>query len=303
MVASIFCSNHCDYVFTLGAITGANIPDYQQAANRISDAFGRSNTIAMLVPKGDYESEGAILRRAEELPQIRSAIGLANVEASDGQMITDRLNPRQFAELAGVDVELARLLYQAYGLSQEEYGAIFQNPDDYAVPVIKVFNFLLEQKDKGVVTLTDEQETKVEDLREQLNAGMAQLEGEHWSRLVFNADTAEEGEEPFALLDTLRSIGAEYYGDDVVLVGNSTNAWDLSASFSGDNLKISILTALFVMVILLFTFKSAGLPVLLVMTIQGSIWMNFSFPYLQGTKLLYLSYLVVSSIQMGATID
>ena len=89
----------------------------------------------------------------------------------------------------------------------------------------------------------------------------------------------------------------------MVLVGNSTNAFDLASSFSGDNLKISVLTALFVMVILLFTFKSAGLPVLLVLTIQGSIWINFSFPVLTGTNLFFLSYLVVSSIQMGATID
>ena len=64
-------------------------------------------------------------------------------------MLTDKTTPRQFAELAGVDIELARLLYQAYGLSVEEYGAIFQNPDDYAVPLIDVFEFLLEQKDKG----------------------------------------------------------------------------------------------------------------------------------------------------------
>ena len=56
-------------------------------------------------------------------------------------------------------------------------------------------------------------------------------------------------------------------------------------------------------VILLFTFKSTGLPILLVLTIQGSIWINFSFPYLTHTNLFFLSYLVVSSIQMGATID
>ena len=105
------------------------------------------------------------------------------------------------------------------------------------------------------------------------------------------------------LLEQIRTIAKAHYGDDVVLVGNSTNAFDLSSSFSGDNLKISVLTALFVMVILLFTFKSAGLPILLVLTIQGSIWINFSFPYLTGTNLFFLSYLVVSSIQMGATID
>ena len=56
-------------------------------------------------------------------------------------------------------------------------------------------------------------------------------------------------------------------------------------------------------VILLFTFKSAGLPILLVLTIQGSIWINFSFPFLTGTNLFFMSYLIVSAIQMGATID
>jgi len=86
-------------------------------------------------------------------------------------------------------------------------------------------------------------------------------------------------------------------------VGNSTNARDLAASFTGDNLKISVLTVLFVVVILLFTFKSAGLPILLVLTIQGSIWINFSFPFLTGTNLFFMSYLIVSAIQMGATID
>ena len=64
-----------------------------------------------------------------------------------------------------------------------------------------------------------------------------------------------------------------------------------------------MLTVLFVVVILLFTFKSAGLPILLVLTIQGSIWINFSFPFLTGTNLFFMSYLIVSAIQMGATID
>ena len=268
----------------------------------MTDTFGKKNTIAMLVPRGDYQKEGRILERVEALPQITQVTGLANIEVEEGRMLTDDITPRQFAELAGVDVELARLLFQAYGLSVEEYGSIFQNPDDYSVPLLDIFQFLLEQKDKGVVSLTGDQAQKVEDLQEQLDVGLKQLQGTEWSRLVFVADVPTEGEDTYALLDEIRTIGEDYY-NDVVLVGNSTNAFDLASSFSGDNLKISVLTALFVMVILLFTFKSAGLPVLLVLTIQGSIWINFSFPVLTGTNLFFLSYLVVSSIQMGATID
>lgn len=303
VVAGAVLSSQCDYVFDANDTDFDNKPAWRIADEKVADTFGKKNTIAVLVPRGDYNKEKYILERVSQLPQVTQATGLANIEVEDGRMLTDEMNPRQFSELAGVDIELSRLLYQAYGLSVEEYGAIFQDPDDYSVPLIDVFEFLLEQKDKGVVNLTGEQADKVDDLQEQLDVGLEQLRGEHWSRLVFVADVPTEGDETYALLDQIRSIAREYYGDQVILVGNSTNAFDLASSFSGDNLKISILTALFVMVILLFTFKSAGLPILLVLTIQGSIWINFSVPVITHTNLFFLSYLVVSSIQMGATID
>ena len=303
LVAGAILSSKCEYVFDTNDADFDNKPDWRIADEKVTDTFGQKNTIAVLVPRGDYEKEKTVLQQVEALEPVTSATGLANIEVEDGRFLTDALTPRQFSELAGVDIELCRLLYQAYGLSVEEYGAIFQDPDDYAVPLIDVFEFLLEQKDKGVVNLTGEQEEKVEDLREELDLGLEQLRGENWSRLVFVADVPTEGDETYALLDQIRAIAQSQYGDDVILVGNSTNAFDLASSFSGDNLKISILTALFVMIILLFTFKSAGLPVLLVLTIQGSIWINFSIPVLTDTNLFFLSYLVVSSIQMGATID
>ena len=303
VAAGAVLSSRCDYVFDSNDTDFDNKPDWRIADEKVADTFGSKNTIAVLVPRGDYNKEKQVLERVSQLPQVTQATGLANIEVEDGRMLTDEMNPRQFSELAGVDIELADLLYQAYGLSVEEYGAIFQDPDDYSVPLIDVFEFLLEQKDKGVVSLTGEQADKVDDLQEQLDVGLEQLRGENWSRLVFIADVPTEGDETYALLDQIRAIAQEYYGDDVILVGNSTNAFDLASSFSGDNLKISVLTALFVMVILLFTFKSAGLPILLVLTIQGSIWINFSVPVLTDTNLFFLSYLVVSSIQMGATID
>ena len=128
--------------------------------------------------------------------------------------------------------------------------------------------------------------------------------GEQRSRFVLELSLPVEGEETYAALDRIRGVAAKYYDyEDIYLAGNSTSNRDLSDSFSMDNNIITILTALFVMVILLFTFQSAGLPVLLVVTIQGSIWMNFSMPYLTGDVVYFLGYLVVSAIQMGATID
>lgn len=100
----------------------------------------------------------------------------------------------------------------------------------------------------------------------------------------------------------MREIAAKYY-NEVYVVGDSTSDYDLSKSFLTDNVMISILTAVFVLVILFFTFRSYSLPIIMVATIQSSIWINFSMPTVTGTPMFFLSYLIVSSIQMGATID
>ena len=113
----------------------------------------------------------------------------------------------------------------------------------------------------------------------------------------------EEGAKTFEWLDKLHEIIYKYYPEGAYVVGDSTSDYDLASSFSTDNLMVSILSALFVLVILVFTFKSAGLPVLLMAIIQGAIWLNFSVPVIGGTNIFFLSYLIVSSIQMGANID
>ncbi len=303
LVVALFLSNKCDYVFSNRFIDTNNPSVSRVAQDKIIDTFGAKNTIALLVPIGDYESEKAIINKVSELPEIVSALGLANIEIDDTHVLTDKLTPRQFAELADVDIELSRLLYRAYGFSIEEYGAVFQSVDDYSAPLLKVFLFLCDQRDAGIITLTAEQNQKVDELSDKLKDALVQLEGEEWSRMVFMADVPDESEETYALLDAIRSIAQPYYDKDVVIASNPTLSLDQKNSFINDNKKISILTALFVMVILLFTFKSVGLPFMLILTIQGSIFINFSFPYITDTNLFFLSFLIVSAIQMGATID
>jgi len=157
--------------------------------------------------------------------------------------------------------------------------------------------------EEGYVTLDGDMTETIEDLHVQLTDAQLQLKGEQYSRLVLQLNLPEESRETFAFLDTLHSVVGRYYEEDAFLVGNSTSDFDLSTSFGNDNLLIGILTIVFVVLVLVFTFKSSGLPILLILVIQGSVWINFSFPYLQNEPLFFLSYLVVSSIQMGANID
>lgn len=302
-IVSAFLSFKTDYVFTLDDVDTVNPSQSRIAQDKIKDAFGSKSTFAVLVPSGDYESEKAVINRIRELPEVLNALGLAAIQIDEDHVLTDKYTPRQFSELANVSIELSRLLYRAYGLTHSEYGAVFQDVDEYSVPLIDVFNFLVEQTDSGVVSLTAEQQAQVDKLNGTLQDAYVQLEGKNWSRLVFTADVPVEGQAARTLMDQMRAIANYYYGGDALLVGNSTLAVDLSDSFAGDNVKISVLTALFVMIILLFTFKSVGIPLLLILTIQGSIFLNFSYPFVSGTNLFFISYLIVSAIQMGATID
>ncbi len=129
-----------------------------------------------------------------------------------------------------------------------------------------------------------------------------QLESDNYSRIIFTYKCDIESDEAYQMLKGVRSDVEKYY-DECLLVSDSVNSRDLGDSFGGDNNKINLITILALLLILMFTFRSAGVPVLLVLAIQGSVWINFSIPFLTGQRLYFLAYLVVSSIQMGATID
>ena len=304
VIAAFVLSNKANYVYDVNSLSSSRMSDNKFSVSMVNQEFGEVNQLAVIVPNGDYEKEAKALAALEILPEVKSCMGLANIEAVDGYMLTELLTPRQFAEMIDMDVEVAELLYSAYALDQSNYGAMVSGVSEYQVPLIDMFLFIYDQKEKGNVTLDDDLEETLTDAYSQIKIAKDQLSGEEDSRFVLELSVPVEGAETEAALDEIRATVAKYYEEeDIYLVGNATSNKDLGASFATDNAIITVLTALFVMIILLFTFQSAGLPVLLVVTIQGSIWMNFSLPYLLNEPVYFLGYLVVSAIQMGATID
>ena len=300
--ACIF-ANRCPYAYTYNDLTTAKQSEKQIAVQKIKHTFGYNNMVAIMVPSGDYEKEGAILETLDKDSRVKSTMGLANIEAMDGYVLTDALTPRQLSELAGLDYEVAQLLYTAYATDHSQYGELINGIGAYKVPLFDMFMFLKQQMEDGNITLSGEIQDTLDDLFNQLDQAKVQLQSDNYSRMVVYLDLPEEGDDTRSFLDEVHDLVRSYYGDDFYVVGNSTSAVDLSSSFAEDNLLISILSALFVMLILLFTFKSAGLPVLLILVIQGSIWLNFSVPAIENTPLYFLGYLIVNSIQMGANID
>ena len=304
VIGAAVISGKTNYVYDVNSLESKTMSDNKFSVSMVNQEFGTINQLAVMVPNGDYEKEAQALKTLESMDEVNSCMGLANIEAMDGYMLTQQLSPREFSELIDLDIEVAELLYSAYAVDDSNYGALLNGVDEYKVPLIDMFLFIYDQKEKGNITLEEELEETLTDAYSQISIARDQLLGEDYSRFVLELSVPVEGEATYEALERIRETVARYYNyDDIVLAGNSTSNKDLSEFFGVDNTIITVLTALFVMIILLFTFQSAGLPVLLVLTIQGSIWMNFSLPFLTGESVYFLGYLVVSAIQMGATID
>ena len=132
---------------------------------------------------------------------------------------------------------------------------------------------------------------------------LSQLYSEHYSRFVVTVDTEEIQDGWTDKLDEIYGICEKYYGDDALIAGDLASTKDLKDTITVDNSRVNLMAIGFVFVILLFNFKSLLIPIILTLVIELSIWINLSIPYFQSTTLHYIAYLIISSVQLGATID
>jgi len=305
--AGVFSSS-CPYAYGEDQIATPKQNDTQIAKQMIRETFSDSNLVALIIPAGDYEKEGALLAELEAMPEVKSATGLANVEtdedSGDGYVLTDALSPREFSEMADLDYELAALLYTAYATDQEAYGRIVGGIDSYKVSIMDMFVFVHDCVEDGYVDMDDEERADIDDAYEQIINAQAQLQGTEYSRLLVDLDLPLGDTATYPFLDTIRAAAQKHYpGGQVYVAGTATTEYDFQKSFDIDNIVVSVVTILIVLVVLLFTFKSVGMPLLLILVIQGSIWINFAVPRFTGESIFFMSYLVVTAIQMGANID
>ena len=131
---------------------------------------------------------------------------------------------------------------------------------------------------------------------------VSQFYSEHWARIILYTDTGEEGSEAFALVEAVRSAAARYY-DGALTCGQSANLYDIRSVVTGDAGKVNLIAIIFIFLTLLVTFRSLTLPVILMFVIESAIWINLSVPYFTDTPLVYMGYLVMNTVQLGATID
>lgn len=140
------------------------------------------------------------------------------------------------------------------------------------------------------------------DMLAQVRFGIDNLRSADYSRITFTLDAGVEDEASFALIDRLYAGLGEYY-EEFYITGESVACYDMADYFEVDNMVVCLCTLGFILVILLFTFRNFSLPIILALAIQGGIWINFAIPFLAGNSVTFIGYLIITAIQMGATID
>lgn len=124
-----------------------------------------------------------------------------------------------------------------------------------------------------------------------------------YSRLVIYTKTSSESDLAFQTSRKIEELTKKYYGDNYEITGTVPITLNIKDVVNADYTRVNIFSILAVMVILLFTFKSFILPILLTLVIESGIFINMAIPYYTGKEMMFLGYLIVSTIELGATID
>ena len=190
----------------------------------INEKFGRTNILAVLVPKGDIAKERSLADKLENHPHVKSVVS--------------------YVSSVGAEIPAGFL------------------GDDIT----------------------------------------SQFYSDNYSRIILYTDLADEGETTFNSVDEINTIIGQYYNESY-MVGQSATLGDIKRVVEVDNDRVNLIAIVAVFLVVAFSFKSLSLPVILILTIEVAIWINLSFPYFTGTSINYVGYLVLNTVQLGATID
>lgn len=132
---------------------------------------------------------------------------------------------------------------------------------------------------------------------------LAKLVSDNYSRMVLSVDVPYEGDDTFRLVEQIRDTADKYYPGEAYLAGQGVSTYDLKETVTADMAKVNLLAIGAVFIVLLLTSKSVILPALLVLSIETAIWLNLTIPYFANSRIFYIAYLIISSIQLGSTVD
>lgn len=284
--------------------------------------FGTLNSLVVVVPKGDAEKERQLVKYVESFDLIdksqTTALSTINVysfidaDSSETLYLTDEVSKKDIGNLidkipsdAGVNPLIIKPIIEGWFDDYvKNYLPEGTKPSKAKVRLIDLLDFAVREKFDAISRFIGDDPEKLAYLEQvkQISFAKANLESENYSRITFNINGGVEDDDVFELVKTLKSGVSDFY-EERYITGESVVCYEMSEYFMKDNLMVCLFTDLFILVILLITFRNISLPIILILAIQGGIFINFAIPFLSKTSISFIGYLIISAIQMGATID
>ncbi len=312
ILASAYIQTKNEYSFS---DAGTNIE-----SKRVSDVFGESNQLVLLIPKGDSDADYDLQRQlASRLTEIRSGDKLAVNEVM--ALVTTGAQALEYMSPA----DLQNMLESSGALADENIDVIIESVPSLGGALAKtlfkqmvkngtlgeyIFNMLGLKGSVRADKLIEAASEKMPDnpmtaeLARTLETAKDMFTGENCTRMILIMDIPLFGtagnkplEEIMALLDEL------YPGGQTGIAGISMSSYDISTAFDTDILRVSLITIIAILIIIAISFRSLSIPVILVCVIQGAIWITMAISVLRGERIFFMCYLICVAIQMGATID
>lgn len=254
---------------------------------KIKNEFGLNNNLVIMIPKNTAK-QGAMM--AELTPHL---------ETVETKSVTSPL----IFHTPYTKVEFSGLLY-SFGMQPADIASLEGIFDLMQSVEMRTSFSIVEMVDfiEETAFLTPIQKGELMPFIYQMNGARSQLEGENYDRFIIITNLQAESDEAFAFVDGVEVIIANHF-DAYYLLGESVGVRDIRNVIDSDYWKVTIITAVLVLIILFFAFKNFLIPFILILLILGATWINMSFPVFMGTNLLYLGYIIVSCIMLGATID
>jgi predicted RND superfamily exporter protein len=125
---------------------------------------------------------------------------------------------------------------------------------------------------------------------------------ENYARIILYTDLKEEGAQTFSSVESVQNTVSQYY-DTYYLAGQAATLYDMKNVVSVDTKMVNIIAIAGIFIVLMITFRSISIPLILVFTIETAIWINLSFAYFSDQSFNFIGYLVVSTVQLGSTVD
>lgn len=132
---------------------------------------------------------------------------------------------------------------------------------------------------------------------------LKKLNSKNYTRMIVSVNADYEGEDTIKLIEKVKETANRYYDDEYYLAGEGISTYDLKNTVMDDMNVVNIIAIVAVFLVLLLSKKSLLIPVILVSAIETAIFINMSVPYFRSTTIFYIAYLIISSIQLGATVD